>query len=806
MLRIADCIVSEHDLSQVLLAGFFCLFAAWTALNLLERVTATRGWSRVCWLVAAGTVAGCGVWATHFIAMLGQSSLLPMSYDPGLTVLSAVLAMLILGAGFALATGAFTRNARPVLGGAVVGSGVVVMHYVGIAALIVPARLSWQPDLVAVSVVLAVSLAPAGLTVLRRTEGVKGRLWAAALICAGVVGLHFAGMAALELHPDPSIPAPRAANGGPLVYAVSLVAGLVLLAGLVSARIDRSFAARSLDEARRLRALVEATSEGILVHRDGRVVDANEAMAALAGIEVAGLVGRPVAALFAKESAVTLRRCMAGADRTYGEGELLSAAGAIPVELTGRQIGHEGLMAGVVGVRDLRERRKAEARIRHLAHHDALTGLANRPLFHDRLEQALAWSRRTGEGGALICVDLDRFKDVNDALGHAAGDTLLCAVAERLQASLRETDTVARLGGDEFAIVQRGGDQPAAATALASRLNAALSAGFAIGGDHVVASASIGIAFYPGDSDDLTCLFRHADIALYRAKNEGGATHRVFETAMDEQLRQRQTVVADLRRALAEGDLRLAYMPLADAHTGTVTGFEALMRWHHPERGPIPPGEFIPLAEESGLIVALGEWALATACAEAARWPGHLRVSVNLSPVQFRHGDLVALVADTLLRTGLPAERLELEVTEGVLIREPERAVHTLKRLKTLGVSIALDDFGTGYSSLGYLQTFAFDKIKIDQSFVRRSHEPGSAAIIRAVIGLSKGLALPVVAEGVETESQRAGLASEGCDEVQGYLIGRPQPIESFAALLRAGSGPSAAAGGARLHGLVLED
>lgn len=445
MLRIVDCIVTDHELSQVLLAGFFCLFAAWTAFNLLDRVNAARGWLRVCWLLAAGTVAGCGVWATHFIAMLGQSSYLPMSYDPGLTILSAVLAMTMLGAGFTVATGS-GGGVRSMVGGMIAGAGIVTMHYVGIAALIVPARFSWQGDLVVASILIAPVFAAFSLAIMRRTEGIKGRLWAAALLCVGIVGLHFTGMAAIELRPDPSIPAPRGANDGPLVYAVAAVSGLILLAGLVSARVDRYVAARRLDEAGRLRALAAATSEGIVIHRDGRVVDANDAMASLVGVGVDQLVGCRVTDLFTPDSAVTLHACVDGADRSYHEAELLAAEGTVPVELVGRTLGRDGYAAGVVSVRDLRERRKAEARIRHLAHHDALTGLANRPLFHDRLEQALAWSRRTGEAGALIFIDLDRFKDVNDTLGHAAGDALLCAMAERLQASLREADTVARPG------------------------------------------------------------------------------------------------------------------------------------------------------------------------------------------------------------------------------------------------------------------------------------------------------------------------------------------------------------------------
>jgi diguanylate cyclase (GGDEF)-like protein/PAS domain S-box-containing protein len=433
-------------------------------------------------------------------------------------------------------------------------------------------------------------------------------------------------------------------------------------------------------------------------------------------------------------------------------------------------------------IEDVTDRKRAEARIEYLASHDALTELPNRAAFTRHLELAAEGASKSGENFAVLHVDLDRFREVNDLFGHAGGDQLLCEMGRRLGAA-GEGAFLARTGGDEFTLIV-GGPQPAAAEALADKLIAAAAAEVEINGQSFQIGATIGISIYPTDGEDAETLLNNANVALEQAKAEARGAIRFFEARMDHLLRERRDLQLDLRSAAACGELKLYFQPQAQID-GTIIGFETLLRWQHPHRGMIQPNTFIPLAEESALIVPIGEWVLREACREAVSWPKPLQLAVNLSPVQFQHGDLVGLVRSVLEETGLAPNRLELEITENVLIGDFSSALSILRRLKLLGVCIAMDDFGTGYSSLSYLQSFPFDKIKIDKTFLSNlDHNPQSAAIIRAVIGLGRGLQLPVLAEGVETKAQLDFLVREACDQVQGYVVGRPQPIEDYADLV----------------------
>jgi diguanylate cyclase (GGDEF)-like protein len=441
--------------------------------------------------------------------------------------------------------------------------------------------------------------------------------------------------------------------------------------------------------------------------------------------------------------------------------------------------------ASIATHEDITERRRAEAKIAFLAHHDPLTSLPNRVSFHGAMEEALSRMKRGGSV-AVLCLDLDHFKAVNDTLGHPVGDALLQAVADRVRACVRPTDTIARLGGDEFAIVQTESEQPVGSTALAARLIKEISAPYEILGHQVVIGASVGISVAPDDGADADELLKNADMALYRAKEDGRGAYRFFEAAMDAKMQLRRKLELDLRKAVALGEFELFYQPSVDVQANRLMGLEALIRWRHPERGLVSPTEFIPLAEEIGLITQIGAWVLKQACRQAATWPDGIRVAVNLSPVQFRGGTVVLDVISALGSSGLSASRLELEITETVLLEDTEATIATLKQLRELGVSIAMDDFGTGYSSLGYLRKFPFDKIKIDQSFIHDlSDRPDSTAIVRAVTGLGSSLGIAITAEGVETEEQLRRLKDEGCTEVQGYLISEPQPARELDALFR---------------------
>jgi diguanylate cyclase (GGDEF)-like protein/PAS domain S-box-containing protein len=430
-------------------------------------------------------------------------------------------------------------------------------------------------------------------------------------------------------------------------------------------------------------------------------------------------------------------------------------------------------------IEDVTERKQAERRIAYVQQHDALTGLPNRTLLAKHLADKM---QRTAQGHAsfaLLCVDLDRFKEVNDVFGQAVGDALMREVAGRLQTA-SEGAFLAHVGSDEFVLATADGSEPAAAEILCERILAAMAGRIEIEEHQFVCGLSIGIAMFPADGEDATALLGNADAALHRAKAEGRATYRFFEAGLDQRLRDRRALHHDLLTAIEHGELSLNYQPQAKID-GAFIGFEALLRWSHPTRGMVPPADFIPLAEESGQILAIGEWVLREACREAASWPRPLQVAVNMSPIQFRHGDIVGLVHAVLLETGLPASRLEIEITEGTLVGDFSHAVSILRRLKLLGVQIAMDDFGTGYSSLSYLRSIPFDKIKVDRSFVMNLGKDDQAdALMHGVVDLAHSLGLPVLAEGVETKEQLEMLREASCNEVQGYLIGRPRPIEFY--------------------------
>jgi diguanylate cyclase (GGDEF)-like protein/PAS domain S-box-containing protein len=434
---------------------------------------------------------------------------------------------------------------------------------------------------------------------------------------------------------------------------------------------------------------------------------------------------------------------------------------------------------------DITERKQFDERIAHMAHHDALTDLPNRVLFREQLDTALK-TISPGEKLAVLYIDIDEFKSVNDSLGHPVGDELLKVLADRLRGCLQPTDVVARLGGDEFAIIQTAIERPADTTDLVARIYQAIREPFECLGHLLTADASIGIALAPQDGTDLDQLLRNADLAMYEAKAEGRRTYRFFEPGMEARVKALRTLELDLRQAIADGGFELHYQPLVNLADNRVTGCEALLRWRHPSRGMISPAEFIPVAEETGLINQLGEWVLTTACAEAARWPDDVKVAVNVSPIQFRGQAFALKVAVALAASGLAAHRLELEITEAVLIRDDEAALAMLHQLRALGVRIALDDFGTGYSSLSYLQRFPFDKIKIDRCFIKDIAEPdGAASIVQAVVNIAAVRNITTTAEGVETEQQLEMLRTLGCTEMQGWLFSRALPVADIIQLLR---------------------
>ncbi len=781
MLKFLTCLTTQHDLRLVLVAGAVCLAGCFTTFRLYSRMRGARGVVRSAWLLLTGLVAGSSVWATHFIAMVAFTPGLKTGYSPTGTLLSLMIAALFMAGGFAVASAQRTTT-NDLAGGVLIGLGVASMHYTGMSAFVTQGQLVWEHATVGLSTLLGVAGATAALILAGSARTIRRQAIGGGLLCLGIVSLHFTGMSAITIVPDMAVSVPdQLLSGGILTLAVGSITSMIILGGLGAVAIESQTSRSALE---RIRRLANAAYEGLVVVQSGRINDANAAFCELAGAPLSDLVGRP---LFG--AILTFDEASPNREDVRREGFLQPVAGGreIPVEVfsrlmdDGARVETSGLT--VLAVRDLRERRAAEEKIRYLAEHDGLTGLLNRNSLQMRLAAAIDRVEASGESLAVICIDLDHFKEANDQHGHLAGDALLVETARRLQSTVPAPSFAARLGGDEFIVVQvAGGDQPAAAAELAGRLIETLGAPVAHEGQELALGSSLGVSLYPDDGRTVEALMANADMALYRAKESGRGAYRFFKREMDDTIRERRNLARDLRQGIADNELLVHYQPLARAADGEVCGFEALVRWKHPTRGMIPPLEFIPVAEENGLIGALGDWVLRQACADAAAWEKPLRIAVNLSPLQLHNPALPSLVHEVLITTGLSPSRLELEITESALFKDYQRALDNLRRLKALGVRIAMDDFGTGFSSLSTLQSFPFDKIKIDKSFVENIHRHDRATVIvRAVLGLGRSLEIPVVAEGVETEEQILFLRGEDCAELQGYAIGRPTPVDGLA-------------------------
>ena len=782
MFKFLTCLTTQHDPRMVLVAGLVCLAGCFTTFRLYSRMRGARGVVRAAWLLLTGLVAGSSVWATHFIAMVAFTPGLKTGYSPTGTLLSLMIAVLFMGSGFAVAS-AQRSTTNDFAGGVLIGLGVAAMHYTGMSAFVTQGNLVWEHATVGLSALLGVGGATAALVLAGQARTVKTQALGGGLLGLGILALHFTGMSAITIVPDALVQVPdQLLSGGILTLAVGSITAMIILGGLGAVAIESQTSRSALE---RIRRLANAAYEGLVVVQSGKINDANAAFCELVGAELSELVGRPlVGAILTFDEAGSTREGV----RREGKIQPLAGGREIPVEVfsrlmdDGARIETSGLT--VLAVRDLRERRAAEEKIRYLAEHDGLTGLPNRNSLQTRLAAALDRVEASGESLSVICVDLDHFKEANDQHGHLAGDALLVETARRLQSAVQAPSFAARLGGDEFIVVQvAGGDQPTAAAELAGRLVELLSAPMVHDGQELALGSSLGVSLYPDDGRTAESLMANADMALYRAKESGRGVYRFFKREMDDTIRERRNLARDLRQGIADDELVVHYQPLARATDGEVCGFEALVRWRHPTRGMIPPLEFIPVAEENGLIGALGDWVLRRACADAAAWEKPLRIAVNLSPIQLHNPALPNLVHEVLITTGLSPSRLELEITESALFKDYQRALDNLRRLKALGVRIAMDDFGTGFSSLSTLQSFPFDKIKIDKSFVENIHRHDRATVIvRAVLGLGRSLEIPVVAEGVETEEQIIFLRGENCTELQGYAIGRPAPVDTLSA------------------------
>jgi diguanylate cyclase (GGDEF)-like protein len=765
-MRIVDCLATAHNLALVALAALVCVLGSWITISLLKRVRSTRAGARAAWIFLGAVAGGATVWCTHFVAMIAYEPGIAIAYEPGLTGLSLLVAILGSGAAQLLAAQRFPGSG--LAGGLTFGASVAAMHFIGMGAFAVDAVIQWSVPYVVVAVVGSLLFGALAFKADKLWPTAKGRWLAVLFMVLGIVVLHFTAMSAMTILPFAPLDGALTGDDAKNILAIG-VAGvglLVLGAGAASYALDHQ--SRGQAEIR-LQHLIEGGVDGMAVERDGVIVGVNSVLLTLVGLEREAVIGQSLSR-WAEDAARLVDGDMVQSSLSTASGEVL------PIELSAKRDhaseGHVMLYA----VRDLRARQAQERRIAHLARNDSLTGLPNRASFLERLSRQTA-TIRPGQTLALFALDLNRFKEVNDLYGHAVGDQLLCRISDHLREALRDGEFVARQGGDEFVAMAPVASQ-AEALAVAQRLRAAIIQPVNIEHADLACGASIGVSLWPQDADDLSTLINNADLAMYRAKGSLTVDICFYEADMDQAVRARRRVTQALREALDNEQFELHYQVQASVETGKATGYEVLLRWKDESGRNIPPSDFIPVAEETGLILPIGEWVLRQACKQAAAWAEPHRIAVNLSPVQLGHVDLPRLVHQVLLETGLAPSRLELEITETAMISDMERTTHVLRQLKALGVTIAMDDFGTGYSSLSTLRAFPFDKIKLDRSFMTEldGAGPQSRAIIRAVLTIGESLAIPVLAEGVETAEQLAFLRAQGCDEVQGYLLGRPQP------------------------------
>ncbi len=780
-----------YDPGLVALSFAVAVLTSYTALDLASRVTIARGPTRLAWLAGGAAAMGLGIWAMHFIGMLALTLPMPVSYD--LSRVQASLLAAIVASGLALFVVSRRSMRWPawLAGGGLLGLGITIMHYTGMASMRMPATIQYAPAPFALSIVLAVgvSLAALWLTFRLRSRVLMWcKLGSAVTMGAAICGTHYLGMQAVSFVPtsiasarmEGELTAPPLAIIAIGVSAI-LVLGLTSLAALQDQRLSARKALRESET--RLQTLItnlpvvvsELDHNGVYTLSEGKGLEK-------LGRKPGDVVGRSIFEVHADNAELLAhtRRALAGESFT----STVEIGGEV-FEIRWTPLrDQDGRVSSVIRVGvNVSERARAEETLRHQALHDTLTGLPNRALLQSRLRQAIAAAQSGTEILALLLLDLDRFKEINDTFGHHAGDLLLQQVGARLLRTLRSSDTVARLGGDEFAIVLTAGDKQSVAE-TARRVLAAFEAPFVVEGQPFEVGTSIGIAYYPDHGDDVQTLLRRADVAMYVAKRAHSG-YVVYTCEQDQHSPDRLALVADLRHAIARGELLLHYQPKAAIASGHISGVEALARWSHPQRGLVPPDQFIPLAEQTGLIGALTLWVLDAALRQCRDWRRQgldLGVAVNLSTHSLLDARLPHTIADLLNTYQIPPGKLRLEITESSIMADPARAQEVLTRLSALGVCIAIDDFGTGYSSLAYLKRLPVNELKIDKSFVSHMREDRTdAAIVSSTIGLAHSLGLHVVAEGVEDSETWDLLATLGCDTAQGYYLSRPLPPDELA-------------------------
>ncbi|WP_188067882.1 EAL domain-containing protein [Brevibacillus brevis] len=799
----------SYSMTLVFLSYFISAMASYTALDLGARLHYAKGRGRVFWLCAGAVSMGLGIWAMHFVAMLALHLPIAVEYDNLIVFFSIVLAVLSSALTLWIVSEQSMSKTRVVKGSVVIGTGIAGMHYTGMAAMMMNAVIlyDWLWFTVSIFVAILFSMVALILTFQLRSvdpvEGLWRKIFAGLLMGASITGMHYTGMYATTFvaHEHMTIAVIPYDDSGLIATMIGIVSVLILVVTLASVYVDKQFAGKTLrvlESDQRYKSLFEHNYDGVIFYS----IDGTQS------------VMNPEAMRLTKEQSLPLKKLMTMCTTT--DAELISThftnavqgeAGNCDITLTtseGRQL-HLNMthtpvfvdqqITGVfMIVRDITNKKEYEAKINYLAFHDSLTGLPNRRFVEQQLDQVIMEAQKTDQQVYVLFLDLDHFKLVNDSLGHDFGDLLLQEASLRLRECVGKKGTVYRLGGDEFMVILTDVTEREVSS-MANEINETIEQAFFIHGHELYITTSIGISRYPEDGQDRSVLMRNADAAMYAAKDKGKNSFHLYVPNLEQAVNDKMNIQNELNRALARQEFLLHYQPQVSAKSGAIVGVEALIRWDHPERGLLLPDQFISVAEESGLIVPIGEWVLRTACKQNKQWQDQglmpLRVAVNLSARQFLKQDFTQMIAEILHQTGLAPEYLELEITESSMI-DVQRATQALKELKQLGVHVAIDDFGTGYSSLYYLKEFPLNRLKIDRSFVRDMIEqPSNQAIVSTIISMAHHLQLHVIAEGVETKEELAFLQEHLCEEVQGYLFSRPLPSEDVAFYLQAQKGVS---------------
>ncbi|WP_186446226.1 bifunctional diguanylate cyclase/phosphodiesterase [Paenibacillus cremeus] len=794
--------------NQNLLAISFLIavIASYTVLDVSRRVSLSRGWKRSAWLTGGACAMGIGIWAMHFIAMLAyHPSSLSVTYSVLMVALSVLVAIAASLGGLVVACRPDITMKQLTVGGTLVGFAISGMHYIGMAAMD-NVTIRYEPSLFTLSIVIAVGASIAALMLSFRFRvhvsrfGKMLKLGSGVIMGTAITGMHYTGMAAAHIVPVSSemTHSDAAYQGNYFLLAVLIAAGTIVVLAL--ALFSAYFADQRLAEQIALKGSILESAMDCIVMLDarGNILEFNPVAEETFGYSQREVIGRNMTELIIPPP---LRQEYTDRLNQYlksGDGKLLGnryetmamrADGSeFPIELTVTRIKKAGAPILTTYLRDITERRLADETIMQMAYYDPLTELPNRNLFMQMVAQVLQQARQTQQTVSVMFIDLDRFKYINDTLGHYVGDSLLQAVAQLLQRCMRKTDIVSRLGGDEFiALLPNTGRQGAAM--LAQRIIDQMKQPMVIDKHHLFITPSIGLTVYPEDAFDVDSLVKNADLAMYASKETGKNVYTFFDPRMNMVNSRKLELEQGLRKALEQQEFDLYYQPKIHIRTRKIIGMEALIRWQHPELGWVSPGEFIPIAEETGLIFSIGEWIMRMACMQNKAWQSQgyppVRMAVNLSLRQFNQEHFVSGLAQILAETGLDARWLELEITESIAIRNEKYVINRLQAIKELGVSISIDDFGTGYSSLSYLKKFPIDTLKIDRAFVRDiAKSSDDTAIVQAIIAMAHSLKLRVLAEGVETKEQLAFLRRHACDEAQGYLFSRPVPADGMEKLL----------------------